>query len=163
MIKRNMKIFILFLFFAFASAHAQSQNVEVIKWNVLEKMIALENDTTYIFNFWATWCKPCVNELPNFEKITGDFKVEKVKVYLVALDFKKDLNARVIPFVRKHKLQSTVLLLDEKDYDLWIDKVDKSWSGAIPATLIKSKDKRIFLEKELTYNELKSNIIPFIH
>jgi thiol-disulfide isomerase/thioredoxin len=63
-----------------------------------------KSDTTYVINFWATWCKPCVEEIPHFEKLYATYKNQKVKVIMVSCDFKKQLETRVIPFVQNKKM-----------------------------------------------------------
>jgi len=106
-----------------------------------------QSDTTYIINFWATWCKPCVEELPYFETLTKKYKNSPVKVILVSLDFKKQLVKKLLPFIKKHQLQSEVLVLTDPDANTWVDKVDPAWSGAIPVTLIYKQEQRAFYEE----------------
>ena len=67
---------------------------------------------------------------------------------MVSMDFPKDITEKVIPFVTKNNINSEIVLLDEPDYNAWIDDVDKEWSGTIPATLILNLTmrKRIFFE-----------------
>ena len=105
------------------------------------------NDTTYIINFWATWCKPCVAELPVFEALNAKVQDDKVKVILCSLDFPNAIESSLYPFVEKHDLQSQVVVLLDGKTNRWIDKVSPEWSGAIPATYIYKKDKKLFLEK----------------
>jgi thiol-disulfide isomerase/thioredoxin len=111
-----------------------------------------------VINFWATWCIPCVKELAHFEKLQADFVKKKVKVLLVSVDFKSKLQSSVLPFIKKHQLKNEVFLLDEPDQQVYIDRVDPSWSGTIPATLFINKDKRVFLEQEFTYGQLVNQI-----
>jgi thiol-disulfide isomerase/thioredoxin len=115
-----------------------------------------QTDTVYIINFWATWCKPCVKELPYFEKISENYKDQKVKVVLVSLDFAKNYETMLIPFVKKKALKSEVVLLNDPNGNEWIDKVSTSWSGAIPATLIYTKNSREFYEQSFSYEQLDS-------
>jgi thiol-disulfide isomerase/thioredoxin len=112
-------------------------------------------DTTYIINFWATWCKPCVAELPSFDSLS---KISKVKILLVNLDFKEDLEKKVNPFLKSHNIKMECVLLDEINGNDFIDKVDKGWTGAIPATLIKNKDHKIFIEKKMHLSELQKHL-----
>lgn len=132
---------------------------KVIKWNELEAIINKKSEKLQIINFWATWCAPCIKELPYFEALNRTAS-DKVEVTLVSLNFADELEKRVLPFIKRRKLHSQVLLLDEVDYNSWIDKVDPSWSGAIPATLIINplNGKRKFVEKELNEGELNSLI-----
>jgi thiol-disulfide isomerase/thioredoxin len=67
-----------------------AQTVTVTKFDQIEKLIASGNDTTYVFNFWATWCVPCVKEFPSFQALAGKHKNEKVKVVMCSLDFKSE-------------------------------------------------------------------------
>lgn len=136
-----------------------SLSPKVIKWDGLEAVMNRKSEKLQVINFWATWCAPCIKELPYFEEVNKT-AADKIDVTLVSLDFADEFEKRVLPFVEKRDIQSQVLLLDEIDYNSWIDKVDPSWSGAIPATLIinPSNGKRKFLEKELNEGELNSLI-----
>lgn len=144
-------LLIIFLFCIAASTHAQKPTV--IKITDLEKRIKANTDTTYIVNFWATWCVPCVKELPVFDSITTAYAGQKVKVLLVSIDFKENMKKQVIPFLKKKQLKPEVVLLDEVNGNYFIPKIDESWSGAIPATLIKNNAKGFhkLLEKEVTF------------
>ena len=150
----------LFLLPLFSSVLSYSQNIPVIKITDLEKRIQNNSDTTYIVNFWATWCVPCIKELPDFDSIHINFQKKPVKILLVSLDFKEDLESKVIPFIKKKKIQSEVVLLDEINGNYFIPIVSEKWSGAIPATLIvnNKQSKRYFFEKKLDYYFLKNKI-----
>lgn len=117
-----------------------------------------EDGAVYVINFWATWCKPCVKELPAFEKLHETYKDQGIKVVLVSLDFPEKIKTGVIPFIEKHQLQSEVVLLDDPDANSWIPKVSEAWSGAIPATLIIKDGKKNFFEKSFTYIDLETEI-----
>jgi thiol-disulfide isomerase/thioredoxin len=145
----------------FIPAISIAQKPAIIKITDLEKRMSAGNDTTYIVNFWATWCKPCVEELHYFDSITEVYKAQKVKVLLVTMDFAEDMDKKVVPFLQKKKLRSEVMLLDEVNGNYFIPKVDPSWTGAIPATLIRnrSKEYNTFFEKKITYGVLESTLV----
>lgn len=146
----NIKFVVSFLFiFTLFTGFAQAQEVEVIKYQDLEKLIARQDGKVKVINFWATWCKPCVKELPYFEALQKQYEGKELQVYLISFDDVENLETRVKPFIEKRKISSVVKLLDETDYNAFIDKIDPSWSGAIPATLIVSDKKRVFKEGEL--------------
>lgn len=149
----------LIIFFAILCAQETfAQTARVIKFNELEKIITTKSDQIQVINFWATWCGPCVKELPLFEKLSAE-KRSNLNITLINLDFVDKLE-KVNSFISRKNMKSTVLLLDEIDYNSWIDRVDESWGGAIPATLVinPKTGQRKFVEKELTSSELEQLI-----
>jgi thiol-disulfide isomerase/thioredoxin len=143
----------MFLFF---SAALSQEDIRVLNYKQLEPHLHLNNDSLYLVNFWATWCKPCVEELPALQKVSDDFTDHKMKILLVSLDFPSQMNTRLKPFLEENNIDMETVLLDDPNQNVWINKVDPSWSGSIPATLIYSGNSRDFYEKSFTYQELKT-------
>lgn len=128
----------------------------------LAPIFSKQTDSTYLINFWATWCKPCVAEMPYIERLHDDFSEKKLSVILVSLDFPDQIESKLIPFVEQHKLKSTVLALTDGNYNAWIDRVDPAWGGAIPVTIIYNAQKRVFIDKPFgDYEELKAAVGAF--
>jgi thiol-disulfide isomerase/thioredoxin len=144
--------FFIVLMIAFFNSFCQK--VDLISISQLHERVSKGEDTTYIINFWATWCAPCLKELPFFEKLQMQFKEQKLKVLLISVDFKSKLGSSVEPFVKRNKLNNEVFLLDEKDQQEYIARIDKNWSGAIPATLFIKNENRKFIESDFTYPDL---------
>lgn len=151
---KNKLLKISFLLFLLFSIKGYNQNVKLLNINQLNERIKNGKDSTYVVNFWATWCAPCIKELPHFEKLGAEYKSEKLAVLLVSLDFKSKLQSNVIPFVKRKNLKNEVFLLNESNPQEFIDRIDPSWSGSIPATLFIKNDKRKFVESEFTYEQL---------
>lgn len=153
-----MKEYILIILISFQvlAAGAQDKQIPVYNFEQFKPMLHLDNDTVYVINFWATWCRPCVEELPYFEQLNENYSSEKVKVILVSLDFADELNSRVIPFLERRKIQSEVIILDESDPNVFIDQVSTQWSGAIPATIVYKGSESDFYERNFNYEELES-------
>ena len=148
-----MKV-ILIALLAFLPCSLFAQRVELITLDHLYQRVEMGKDTTYIINFWATWCAPCVKELPHFEKLSAEYKNSPLKVLLISLDTRSKMNQTVVPFVKKRGLSNEVFLLDEKDQQVYINRIDSSWSGALPATLMMKQQHRKFFEQEFSYEEL---------
>jgi thiol-disulfide isomerase/thioredoxin len=130
---------------------AQSTDVISMDYQQLKPLLYQNSESVQVVNFWATWCAPCIKKLPYFEELN---KLEGVEVLLVSLDFPKKKKTRLIPFVEKHKLQSRVVHLDDEDENYWINDISTTWSGALPATLIYTQNRRGFYEQSFTKDEL---------
>ncbi len=155
---KNGWLFILLSVFTATGIKGQNRPVPMVNFAGFEPYLNSKSDTVYVINFWATWCGPCRRELPDMEKIHKDYSGRKVKVLLVSLDFPNQQKG-LQQFLLTNRITAPVLLLNEPDANAWIDKVDPSWTGALPATLIfKGKD-RLFFEKELTYQEVNNSIV----
>lgn len=128
----------------------------------LEPLFQKQNDTTYVINFWATWCKPCVKELPYFEDLHNTYVGKKVNVVLVSLDFKEQIETKLIPFIKDKQLKSTLIAFTDSDMNSWIPKIAEEWSGAIPATLVYKNSKRAFYEQSFdSFDDLNNILKPF--
>ena len=145
------------LFFALTiSASCYSQ--AIVKMPELQEMMN-EGQKVKVINFWATWCAPCIKEMPFLERLNKENK--DVKVLLVSLDFDLDHDqSKITSFVERKKLSSEVVILDEPDPSKWIDKIDKGWSGALPATLVMNPTtgKRKLIQGELKNGDLQKII-----
>ncbi len=152
---------IVFTLSIIISIQLSAQEVEVVKFSDLQKKILYTDAPLTVFNFWATWCGPCIKELPHFDALESENN--NIKVYLVSIDFQSELE-RVKKFVEKKSLQSDVLFLDEKDPDDYMGKVSNDWSGAIPATLfVTDLGKTYFHEKAFTKEELEKTIKKYLN
>ena len=138
-------------------------DVPTVDYKGLKPTLQLKDDKTYVVNFWATWCAPCIKELPYFEKVNEEYKDQNVEVILVSLDFPKQKEKRLIPFINKRKLKSEVIHFDDVNEQMWIADISEKWSGSIPATLIYNKNKRKFYEQSFTEEELRNEIKSFIN
>jgi len=131
-------------------------SIPVYSFDELQPLLEKNDGTTYVVNFWATWCKPCIKEMPYFEELALNYSKDKVKVVFVSLDFPEKIESQIVPFIEKNKIESEVVLLNDPDANGWIPKVSKEWSGAIPATVVHNGDKRSFHEGSLNYEELEN-------
>lgn len=138
----------------------ENEEIEVYNFSEFERLLHADDDKTYVINFWATWCKPCIEELPYFEALQTEHS-ESIKVILVSLDFPDKLESQLKPFVKKRNIKARVVLLDDPYENEWIPKVDEDWSGAIPATLIFNKSKKEFYEGSFNPESLNKEINKF--
>ncbi len=160
-------MFVLFILYSFLFPAAQTQQnrqeIPIYTFEEFSPYLNKDSDTTYIINFWASWCKPCIKELPDFDQLEKHYEGKKVKVILVSLDFGEKLESQVLPLLQKRNIQSQVVVLDDPDANSWINKIDPGWSGSIPATLVYRKKERYFFERSFTASELHETLDPIIN
>ena len=152
------------LFFGFVPKQKQTvpnQEIPIYSFEDLEPLLNTKSDKIHIINFWAMWCAPCVKELPIIEAYEKEHP--NVEVLLVSMDFPKDIETKLKPFLSKKGISSKVVLLDAPDANSWIDKIDPNWSGAIPFSIIfnnknKSFHERAFENLEDLENEVNKTI-----
>jgi len=157
----------LTLVFAFALLSAArsiaQERVPLTSLDALEKRLEKGGDTTFVVNLWATWCAPCVAEMPHFERLQREYTDKPLRVLFVSLDGTTHRDV-VVKFVDNKELKNEVWLLDEKDQQYFIPKVSPDWSGAIPATLFvnTAKGVRIFREQEFDYQQLENSYLSIV-
>ena len=155
-----MKGLLLLLVISIFACTAQSQ--QIAKWKItdVEKYMNSGNGEILVINFWATFCKPCVAEIPSFIKISEQYKDQKVKLLLVSLDLPSYYPAKVASFAKKNKFNTNIVWLNESNADYFCPKIDKAWSGSIPATLIlnPATGYRKFFEEEITAQNFEAEL-----
>ena len=159
----KLKIVLLLGISVLTGAIVFSQEVKKIKITDLEKTIAGAK-TPIIINFWATWCMPCIEEIPYFQQEVALHAKDSLKLLLVSLDMDAQYPAGLKAFIKKRKFTAPVLWLDETNADYFCPKVDPKWSGAIPASLFINPGSgyRKFFEEQLSREELKKEIMAIL-
>ena len=149
-----------FTFLILIAVFTVNAQVKVLSLKELNQRISKGKDTTYVLNLWATWCAPCVEELPYFEQLHQANLNQPVKVILLSLDFKSNLKSTIIPFVWKHQLSAETYVIEEPNQQTVTKLMHKDWTGVLPTTLFINTQKKIkvLYEKPFTYQELKTSL-----
>ena len=121
--------------------HANSQSIARWKIEDVVNSYSGKNDTVYVVNFWATFCKPCNEEIPDFIRIVEKYKTQKVKLLLVSLDLPSYVPVKLPAFIKKYKYNTNHVWLNETNADHFCPMIDAKWSGAIPSTIIVNNNK----------------------
>jgi len=153
-------ISLVFIIFVFNTETSEGQQLTQIRIPDLEKILSSGEDKLLVINFWATWCPPCVKELPHFQKVAKEYNKDKVSFLLVSLDFPSQIDSHLKPFLKKNKVALDVVLMMDTDQNEWIDKVDPSWQGNIPVTLMLNNPRKIrkFHSGDMNETELRDMI-----
>jgi thiol-disulfide isomerase/thioredoxin len=123
----------LILMWGFISLMACGQKVQVVNTEQLLEAIKPHSDSLHVVNFWATWCKPCIAEMPHFVRYAEENP--DVQFTFISLDFADDV-AKVEQFSKVKNLPGQQLLMNNVDYNSWLPMVDSTWQGNIPFTIL---------------------------
>ncbi len=152
------RIFIIVVSFFFITS-CYAQEIKKVKIHELEKIIA-ETKSPLIVNFFATWCKPCIEELPYFLQEFNSHKNDSLQLLMVSLDFKDFYPQKIFSFAKKRKVTAPIVWLDETNADVFCPKIDSAWSGGIPASLFinSATGYKSFYEGQINHEQLKEKI-----
>jgi thiol-disulfide isomerase/thioredoxin len=143
-----------------SAAAANCQHIPRWKIEEVVRSYSAMNDTVYVINFWATFCKPCNEEIPDFIRLAEKYKKQKVKLLLVSLDLPSYVPVRLPEFIKKNKYKTNHVWLNETDADRFCPMIDANWSGAIPATVIVNNKTgyRKFVEDQMSAVDFEAAI-----
>ncbi len=116
--------------------------VQQVDLEGFKQLLRLDQQTTtgkakpLLVNFWATWCDPCREEFPDLVKIDHDYRSRGLDFIAISLDDPPDIKTTVPRFLREMQATMPTYLLNVSDPEPAILIVDKSWSGALPATFL---------------------------
>lgn len=154
-------LFSVFICIGFLSVRAQ----EIPAWKLTDLRNYLQKEQgVLVVNFWATFCKPCMEEMPHLLSLAEKYRNKDVKLLLVNLDMSSQYPKKLKRFVKKNRISATVVWLDETNADIFCPAVDPKWSGSIPATLFLNSvtGYRRLAEGEMDATELEKAIIKAI-
>ena len=127
-----------------SSAVTPANALPEVNQEQLKAMVApQENDTLYVTNFFATWCPPCIKEIPHFKQQMAELKSQPVKFTFISLDNKDDWDTKVKTFSEEQGLSENVVLLDGSLLTSTFFPANfKQWDGgSIPFTIMRKGDK----------------------
>lgn len=148
------------MFFVFSGIiTVKAQSIPSWKVTKLQEFVT-KSDSVLVINFWATFCKPCNEEIPYFQTIVNKYKDKKVKLLLVSMDLKEDYPDKIKLFAAKNNYTNQIVWLNETNADYFCPRVDKKWMGGIPSTLIINPKTgyRKFFEEQLKPEQLESEL-----
>ena len=150
-----------FVFTSCSKKIERMPKLEAVKYEQLFSILKQNDDKLYVVNFWATWCRPCMEELPHFLEVDETYrKDDDYQMILVSLDKSNSLQTSVAKVVKTMNIKPDVFLLDDtKRMNEFINLIDPAWSGSIPATVLYKNEKQIFFhEGQLSKTELEELI-----
>lgn len=153
-----MKFFTLIIGIVISVA-SSAQEIKEMSIDELESYIG-SREGSAVINFWATWCAPCIEEMPWFNKIVPEYRGDKNELIFVSLDSKRAYPEQIKTMINKHQLKATFIWLNETNADIFCPRIDAKWGGSIPATLLVNhkNNYRKFIEDQISPTELRKQL-----
>jgi thiol-disulfide isomerase/thioredoxin len=154
-----MKGVLLAVFVLMSGLVGVAQVVKKVKIGEIEELIQ-KSDHPVVVSFWATWCLPCIHEIPYMQETVKKYAEKNVELVLVSLDFKESYPAVVESFVKKNRYEANFYWLNETNADQFCPKIDPKWDGSIPATLFVNNKTgyRKFYDRQLTPLQVEAEV-----
>ena len=139
---------------------------EIPSWKIMDVVnyYSKKSDSVYVINFWATFCKPCVAEIPYMQQIAKKYEAQKVKLILISLDLPTYYPKLIDKFAKSNNINADIAWLNENDADYFCNKIDKKWSGSIPSTLFVNAKSgtKTFFEEPLSEQKFEEELLKTI-
>ena len=129
-----MKLILIITCLLLITSFGFSQTIKKVKVTEVEEYIR-NSDHPIVLNCWATWCAPCVAEIPDFMETVKKYSEQKVELVLMSLDFASSYPNKILDLIRKRHFEATFLWLNETNADYFCPKIDPKWDGTLPSTL----------------------------
>ena len=129
----------------------------------LTKLVKNDTDHLLLVNIWATWCGPCVTELPELVTINRMYRRRNFKLVTISLD-EPEQKDDALKLLREKHVAATNYLSTVSNRDRFADLLDKEWQGPVPYTLLIAPGGKIIYRQanQIEPLEVRRNIVEFL-
>jgi peroxiredoxin len=129
----------------------------------LTKLVKNETDKLLVINVWATWCGPCVTELPEFVTMNRMYRRRDFELVTISID-EPEQKAAALKLLRAKHVSATNYISAVSDRDKLADLLDREWDGPMPYTLLVAPGGKIIYRKsnQIEPLEVRRAIVDFL-
>ena len=140
------------------------RQVEAISATDFQGVLESHRGKVVLVNLWATWCIPCVQELPDLNLLQTRYRERGLVVLAVSMDDPATLEDKVRPFFSERAPDLVSYLNSEADEYAFIDPIDPEWIGALPTSFLFDRDGSLHEQHagRLLYKDLEKEVLPLL-
>jgi len=106
----------------------------------LGEILAANEGKITVLNIWATWCGPCVYEMPDLAAFYNESDRENIAFVSLSVDAVPEMESAIPEFQRDHSVPFPIYVLSGRDDEGMLKALKTEFEGAIPATFLYRKD-----------------------
>jgi peroxiredoxin len=142
-------------------------NAEAVELNLidpegLKELVKNDTNKYRLINVWATWCGPCIAELPEFVTMHRMYRQRKFELITVSAD-EPDARSAALKVLQKNHVSAKNYLFNSDDRNALFDSIDKKWEGAVPYTVLVAPGGKIVYRNHAEIDPLKIKSIIADH
>jgi thiol-disulfide isomerase/thioredoxin len=147
---------------SFSASAADAPPPATIDAAGLERELAAMRGRVVIVNLWASWCSPCLKEIPMLMRLAADLEERGVQLVGVAMDEPGEGSDAARSLREKHFPGFRTWLRGETPMDALIEPLDPAWNEILPTTYLIGRDGRVArrVQGVLSYEEFRALLEP---
>ncbi len=114
---------------------AVDSRLEGVDESGLHEVLRKNRGGVVVLNFWATWCEPCREELPDLVRLYRTYQERGLHLVFLSMD-ELDQRDKVQQFLKANQVDFVTYVRTEGDFESLVNSIDPNWIGAIPATFV---------------------------
>ena len=126
-----------------AETAAPSERLTPVGIEELAALLEAHRGQVVLVNFWATWCRPCLKEIPELTALEARLGVRGFVLLPVSLDEPADREAVVRPFLDKWFPGFRSYIRTTPDMDSLVSVVDRAWNEVLPTSYVLDREGRV--------------------
>lgn len=131
----------------------------------LAEVLAEKTGSVVLVNFWASWCTPCLKEIPTLVELAERYRDRGFELVPVSLDDPGDIDVIVVPFLNRWFPDFVSYTRLDLDMDTVVSVVDSAWNEILPTSYVIDRDGSVVEQMQggMTIDEFEAVILPLLN
>lgn len=135
-------------------------DVKPVRVSELKERIMRDSGKVVLVNVWATWCKPCKEEMPQLVRLRKNVSRNEFSLILVSADDSELVDTKVRPALKSLGVDFPSYIINERSDEAFMNGMDSTWNGALPTTFVYDRKGKLskIMTGERTYKQFEETV-----